>query len=176
MQSIKLIPLTKGKFAVVDAHNFERLNQWKWRFSSDYAVRWAPREAGKPRALLFMHKVILGIGPDQTGDHISGDRLLNTEENLRKCVEGQNLKNRRRPKNNSSGFKGASWERESKRWRLKFVCDGKLLFNRRFKTAEAAGRKYDELAKLHYGPFARLNFPRAKSPCRRPNKPNGSLK
>ncbi len=35
----KLIPLTQGKFAKVDAKDFEYLNQWKWNYSNGYAIR-----------------------------------------------------------------------------------------------------------------------------------------
>ena len=30
-ESDKKIPLTQGKFAIVDTEDFERLSQWKWQ-------------------------------------------------------------------------------------------------------------------------------------------------
>ena len=46
----KLIPLTQGKFAIVDAENYEWLNQWKWHIKKGsktfYAVRMNKRDGG----------------------------------------------------------------------------------------------------------------------------------
>ncbi len=34
-ESAKLIPLTQGKFAIVDAEDYDWLMQWKWQLLKD---------------------------------------------------------------------------------------------------------------------------------------------
>ncbi len=68
---IKYVALTKGQYAIVDAADFERVNQYKWcaaRASSGsgyYAVR---REAGRT---ILMHREILNAPDDMSVDHIN---------------------------------------------------------------------------------------------------------
>lgn len=39
-ENIKFIPLTQGKFAIVDAEDYELLTQWKWHTNNcGYAAR-----------------------------------------------------------------------------------------------------------------------------------------
>ena len=55
---MKQIPLTQGKFALVDDEDFEYLNQFKWcalkRPHTFYAVRNLPNGKGKQK-LIGMH-------------------------------------------------------------------------------------------------------------------------
>jgi hypothetical protein len=74
-ESIKLIPLTKGQFALVDAADYDWLMQWPWnaywhpRTKSYYA-----RRAHGP----LMHRFILGLtDPKIKGDHRDGNTLNN---------------------------------------------------------------------------------------------------
>jgi hypothetical protein len=51
---MKQIPLSNGKFALVDDEDFEYLNQWKWSYSGHgYAHR---LQSGKT---VYMHREIL---------------------------------------------------------------------------------------------------------------------
>ena len=99
---MKKIPLTKGKFALVDDEDFERLSQFKWHYGKGYAARKTNED------YIYMHKEILGIGKKQEGDHKNGDKLNNQRANLRTCTHAQNMFNRRTQKNNVSGVSGVS--------------------------------------------------------------------
>ncbi len=63
MSDYKLIPLTQGYSTKADTHNFEWLNQWKWRPLKGpvtiYAYRslWIPGKGTGPS--VYMHRVIL---------------------------------------------------------------------------------------------------------------------
>ena len=94
---MKLIALTKGKFAKVDAEDFERLSAFKWRVYSRkghdtiYAVRSQyDYETGKT-SQISMHREIMGI--EGRIDHKNHDGLDNRKSNLRPCTHSQNMKN-----------------------------------------------------------------------------------
>lgn len=151
----KIIPLSKDKFAVVDEEDFEFLNQWKWSAddssNTTYAVR---KQAGK---IVRMHRVLVNASIGTTVDHIDGNGLNNSRVNLRVCTTGENCRNHKTYKSNTTGFKGVSAKGKS------FVAD--ICFKRKhiylgiFKTAEEAAKAYDIASLKYFGEFASLNFP-----------------
>lgn len=74
--SYREIPLTKGRFAIVDAADYPWLAQWRWiaHFNqytrSYYAVR-VQREFPGPKGQkkIRMHRQILGVPDGVDGDH-----------------------------------------------------------------------------------------------------------
>lgn len=107
------IPLTKGQVALVDAEDFEWLNQWKWsvRFDKSTGCFYAQRYAysGGVKQNIIMARLILGLekGDLRQADHVdTGNTLDNRRFNLRIATQSQNNANRRIGRNNTSGFKG----------------------------------------------------------------------
>jgi hypothetical protein len=67
---VRYIPLTKGKYAIVDACDYERLNKHKWfAQQSRDGKRWYACR-GHRGALIFMHREIMNPPPDMVVDHI----------------------------------------------------------------------------------------------------------
>ncbi|MFA5238384.1 MAG: hypothetical protein WC476_01575 [Phycisphaerae bacterium] len=62
---MKKIPLTQGKFALVDDEDYEWLNQWKWcahkKENTSYAVRGERKEeyVDRKKKQIQMHRAIL---------------------------------------------------------------------------------------------------------------------
>src|ERR1039458_4364864 len=88
--SVRLIPLTKGQNALVDAFNYEWLMQWNWQAhlsphtKTFYATRWE----GSIKRSVAMHNIILGI--PRGGDHIhNGETLDNRVANLRASTRSE---------------------------------------------------------------------------------------
>jgi hypothetical protein len=161
---MKLIPLTRGKFAKVDDADFDWLMQWTWCCSaSGYAVRSARGKTG--HRWFFMHKEIAARTGIPEVDHEDFDTLNNQRYNLRPATRVQNGQHRRKWKGTTSRFKGVS--RETIRrgssvwlyWRVSIFVDNRAIFLGTYKDEEAAARVYDGAAQLYFGPFAVLNFP-----------------
>jgi hypothetical protein len=86
--------------------------------------------------------------------------LDNRRENLRICTNAQNIQNSKRRSDNTSGFKGVSFEKDSGKWVARVTIPGTKTQKNlgRYDSAEEAGRVYDEAAKMHYGEFALPNL------------------
>lgn len=158
---MKYIPLNKGRVAIVDDDDYERLSCFKWiawnkpRSSKWYAI--ASQTAGlKTSAERGMTRMILGVKKGHYIDHRNGNGLDNRKENLRFATPQQNAWNNRKRKNAASRYKGVS--RKKEKWSAKICIDGKQIYIGTFALEEDAARAYDEKAKGLFGEFARLNF------------------
>lgn len=156
---MKYIKLSKGYVTKVDDEDFDSLNKFKWWFGpGGYAVRQVyigKRNGGKCENI-FMHQSIMGVKKGLTVDHINGDKLNNTRENLRFATQSQNSVNRAVV--NPSGYRGVQFDKMTKKWRAKITKDYKQYPLGYYETKEEAARAYDKSAIELYGEFAKLNF------------------
>lgn len=155
------IPLTQGKFAQVDDEDFNMLSVWKWHFTNGYASSTASaaeqRSVGSNKAIrISMHRVLAGLSYDDVRvvDHIDGNRLNNQRANLRVCSNSQNLQNRGAQANNSSGFKGVTWNKHQRKWHARIRVGPKNKHLGSFTSASEAGEAYRAAALLFHGEFA----------------------
>lgn len=160
---MKQIPLSQGKFALVDDEDYEYLNQWKWyawkhyKHKTFYAVR-NIRLGNNTRTTIFMHRVILGLTDSKIqGEHRDNEGLNNLRSNIRPCTNSQNQMNRGVILNTTSGFKGVSWSRERNKWISQISISGKQKNLGRFTSKIEAAEKYNEAAIKYYGEFSKLN-------------------
>lgn len=152
------IPLTRGKVAIVDAADAERVLSRKWSATPSLNT-WYAQSGGKgsdePRTV-YLHRFIMGLESGRI-DHQNGDGLDCRRQNLREATQSQNLANTRlRP--NRAGYRGVSSVPRG-RWAATIWAD-KVRHNIGiFDTAEDAARAYDHAARRLHGEFARPNFP-----------------
>ncbi|MET4187604.1 hypothetical protein ABIB86_000447 [Bradyrhizobium sp. JR1.7] len=88
-------------------------------------------------------------------DHEDTDKSNNRWVNLRDANSSQNGANSKLACNNSSGFKGVSWDAESCRWQAFIHIDGRTKRLGRFDSAEEAAASYQLAALANFGEFAR---------------------
>lgn len=152
-----LIPLTQGKFAIVDEQDFDWLNQWKWAFHSN---GYAYRSAGgrKNRHCILMHRLIAGTTDGADTDHINRNKLDNRRANLRTASRAQNMANRGPLSTNTSGFKGVSKTRHGL-WSAEIIVAKRKIFLGKYVSAEDAARVVDAAAIEHFKTYAHLNLP-----------------
>jgi hypothetical protein len=142
--SIAYVPLTQGKFAVIDSSSASAVSRFPWCYARGYAVS---AHNGKR---IFMHRFILEH--DGIVDHKNQIGTHNWKGNLRKASKLQNNVYRARQINNSSGYKGVSLKKgyTDKKWRATI---GKRTIGY-YRTAEEAHEAYRDAAKLEFGEFA----------------------
>jgi len=149
------IPLTRGLVAIVDADDYEWLNQWKWCDGHGYAVR-----TDENRKHVRMHRAILNASEGVQVDHINGNRRDNRRSNLRLCSHAENGRNRRKQRPQSrSIFKGVSFHKATSKWRSYLRVEWHLLHLGLFASEIEAAKAYDVAALAYHGDFAKLNFP-----------------
>ncbi|MHC4573173.1 MAG: HNH endonuclease [Planctomycetota bacterium] len=158
------IPLSQGKFAIVDPDDYEHLNKYKWHASKNASTFYAkrnlyPKRKGKPTTIP-MHRQIMNPPDHMLVDHINYDGLDNRKANLRLATPTENTRHTRRTLHpGTSKYKGVSWYTREKRWVVKIHADGKTRTVGYFTDEIEAAKAYDKAAKIHHGEFAALNFP-----------------
>jgi hypothetical protein len=158
---MKMIPLTQGKFALVDDEDFEYLNQFKW-CADKIGIKWYCGRnivIGTNKKFIRMHRIILGleIGDGKHTDHIDGNGLNNQRSNLRICTNAENRYNQKK-KQGSSIYKCVSWNKKTMKWISKITFKGKQIYLGSFNIEEDAAKAYDKKAMELFGEFARTNF------------------
>lgn len=156
----KVLPLTQGLFAIVDADDYDALARFNWYAAKDHRTFYAGRGIRLPSgrwSSITMHRTLMP--GHKYIDHINGNGLDNRRSNLRPATHAENMRNRRMGRNNTSGYVGVRWRPEKGRWETRIQVDGRKLRVGMYATAEEAARARDAAALEHHGPFARLNFP-----------------
>ena len=155
---MKEIPLGKtGKVAIVDDSDYELVSQYKWACTkTNYPVRVYRTTEGK-RTTQTMHSLIFPAPAGYEVDHIDRDSLNNTRANLRHATRAENNRNKRLPRNNTSGYRGVSWNKVDKKWQVIVQFQGKFRNLGRFTCILEAAKRYNQFAAENYGEFAVLN-------------------
>ncbi|MHC4659150.1 MAG: HNH endonuclease [Planctomycetota bacterium] len=161
--AFRRIPLTKGKYAIVDPEDYTKLSKHKWQASSNplkcYAQRTGSGKKGR-NITVIMHREILKVPKGIYVDHINHNPLDNRKANLRAATAGQSCQNRRKctTRITQSKYKGLVWRANRKRWEVRLRANNKIRFLGSFENEIDAARAYDRAAKEYHGEFASLNF------------------
>lgn len=111
---------TNGPAFEIDATDFKRISNRKWHYQRYVRATYD----GK---IVRLHNHLFGYAP--TGyewDHIDRNTLNNKRSNLRLVSHGDNMRNKRVPRNNRSGFKGVCWHKRAEKWIAQLKLDGKI--------------------------------------------------
>ncbi len=150
-----VIPLTRGKEALVSRVDYAFLMQWKWTY---YAAGYAGR-VKRNNKVVYMHHVIAsrkGIVFEEI-DHRNQVKLDNRRSNLRSATSAQNKANRPKYHTNTSGYKGVFWHQKAGKWMAQIGYRGRVKYLGLFRYRTQAAREYNKWASKLFGKFAQLN-------------------
>jgi hypothetical protein len=157
-EGARLIPLTQGRFAIVDAEDYDRLSKHKWHVLKCHRTEYAGSyQDGK---YILMHRVLLNAPAGLLVDHRDGNGLNNRKANLRLCTHQENIYNQRPRLGATSRFRGVCWRKTRRRYEARIQKDGKRYSLGSFADEIEAAVAYDIKAMELFGEFAYLNFPK----------------
>lgn len=165
MPETRRIKLTKGQVTIVDAADYEWLNQWKWHTHSSgriggprrfYAIR-RPLKSEPNQHMIRMHRLIMSDPEDMQIDHRDHNGLNNVRANLRVATRSQNAFNARKQDGCSSVYKGVTLDKVNNKWRAQIRVDASNRCLGRYAFEEDAAAAYNDAALQAFGDFATLN-------------------
>jgi hypothetical protein len=159
--------LTRARLRELLRYN-QRTGEFRWRKESPhvdkgqlagcldrerYWVIWIGRRHYPAHQLAWLY--MMGAWGRPTIDHRDGNPANNRWSNLRLATPSQNNTNRRRPRHNTSGFKGVSFDSRAGKWKATICKEGRTMCLGSFLTPQAAHRAYVKAARKVFGEFAR---------------------
>ena len=150
----KKIPLTQGKFALVDAEDYERLMKYNW-YAEYTCCQW--KIGRRSNKIIYMSREIMGAPKGKEVMHKNHDGLDCRKANLQIASHSETTQHNRLREDKTSRYKGVSWEKRRQKWKARINKDGKYHWLGYFDDEEDAAQRYDEKALELYGDTAFLN-------------------
>lgn len=141
-----------GGECLIDEQDYKLVSQYTWRVNQfGYA------EASIGNKNIRMHRFIMNAQKGHMIDHANCDRLDNRRMNLRFVTHRENAMNKSLNSNNTSGYKGVSWNNHAKSWSVHIQLDGKKKTLGYRKDKHDAAKLYNDAAMAEFGQYASLN-------------------
>lgn len=154
------IPLTKGKVALIDDVDYERVAQHSWCAIVNPRTRTVYAQSRIDYIAEHMHVFIMQPHVGVMVDHRDHDGLNNQRHNLRVCTQSQNMGNSRiqRTVGKTSQYKGVSYAKREGRWRAYIKKDYIYYGLGYYRDEESAALAYNKAAIEMFGEFALTNI------------------
>lgn len=154
----KIIELQRGMFTKIDDVDFNEVSKFHWWANQDKYGNWyAVKTPSDECNIRYMHQLILNLPEGFMPDHINGDTLDNTGDNLRQATFKQNSYNKHKRKPNATSiYKGVYYDKENNFYQFNIMC-GDIKIFRVFSNELAAASAYNYYARILFKEFAWLN-------------------
>jgi hypothetical protein len=100
-----------------------------------------------------------GEMPAEQVDHINGNRADNRIANLRPVSIQKNRMNKCKQSNNTSGYKGVYYRKDTGKWSAQIGMKGNITRLGCYNCPTLAALAYDKAAREMHGSYACVNFP-----------------
>jgi hypothetical protein len=148
--SVMFIPVGDETWALIDAEDYPLVCGYRWGINaSGYVI--ATQTTQVVKSAVWMHRLVLMVGPSKIVDHRDHNKLDNRKKNLRPCSAAQNTWNQKLSSRNTSGIKGVSFV--NRKWRGTVEAVGVLHF-KDFAIKEDAGAWVRAKREEVHGEFA----------------------
>lgn len=153
--------LNDGSEVLFDKEDYGKLKEYHWKKSignsvdHTYAIAESRRDHLGHRHFIQMHRLIKDVNDENLIiDHINHNCLDNRKTNLRIVTHSQNMQNTRLRSNNTSGFKGVSFNKTNNRWIATIVENGNYHFLGSYATKDEAIHARQLGEKKYHGEYA----------------------
>ena len=141
-----------GKKFYVDYDDFiNHVMGYSFKMSNKGYVMYSSNKDGLHNKLL--HRIIMNCPDDMFIDHINRDRLNNMRSNLRIATPQQNMMNKGKQKNNTTGVIGVSWNKAREKWEVRIMLNNKKINLGYFKDFEDACKARKDGEIKYFGEF-----------------------
>lgn len=157
---MKLIKISSkkypGLYTKVSDCDYEWLNQYKWsRINGNGWIYVCKRfYINKKSVAISMASEIMKPPSGIKVDHINHDTFDNQRENLRMCTHGENMRNRQKQKNNTSGIIGVHYCNTYKIWKAQIRINKKRIALGSFVCPLIAMLSRKQAEHKYFGEFA----------------------
>lgn len=133
------IPLSRGKFTIVDEEDFNRFGHLKWSLCGGRGKGGFYAGRGGNGTTIYLHRLINNPPRGYETDHINHDTLDNRRVNLRSVRRSQNNENRSVLNSTSSTRKSCVYyHRQKRRFRVRITVEQREQSFGYYKTLEEA--------------------------------------
>lgn len=148
-----VIYIDQNKEVIIDKEDFEKINNYTWRFGAKgYAV--SSKMKNSKNHIILMHRLIMNAPNGMVVDHINHNTLDNRKSNLRICTTSQNVMNSKTHKGSRSRARGVDYHKRDKLWRARIMVKGKRISIGWFKTEEEAIDARLKAEKIYFGEYS----------------------
>lgn len=155
-----MIVIISGKECIIDDSDLQIINGKRWIVTScngKQYVRFNYSDTidGKRKQIhLYLHRHLLSAPKGMEVDHINGNTLDNRRSNLRVCTHRENIRNKKTPSHNKSGYKGVSYSARYKKYMVCIKMNGKTLHLGGFADPKEGYEVYKAKALELFGEYA----------------------
>jgi hypothetical protein len=143
---------SKGEEFYFDLEDYDKIKNYCWYIDKDgYVINKSNNTA------TLMHRLVMNVKENLRVDHIYHNKNDNRKQFLRICTPSQNSMNADKPKNNTSGFRGVTWDKRTSKWIAIISMGRKNIYLGSFINFYDAVKAREEGEKLYFGEFAFKN-------------------
>lgn len=120
---------------LIDAEDLPIAQQYVWNLNPRGYAQSRTRGGREGSKAIYLHRLIMKVGPGEQVDHINLQKSDNRKVNLRVCSQSKNMHNVGLAIDNKTGVKGVS--KTTQLWIAKICIKGKIV-SKRFATFKEA--------------------------------------